>query len=59
MNRMLVMSWGGVISQRVDVKSHVVHMMSYILWLCYPYDEGFMIDNLGVITDIQWMYCQI
>ena len=36
--------------------SHVVHMMSYILWLCYhTYNGGYMIDNLGVMTEIWWM----
>ena len=36
----------------MDVMSYVVHMMSYILWLCYhTYNGGCMIDYLGVMTD--------
>ena len=32
---------------------YVVHMMSYILWICYhTYNGGCMIDNLGVMTEI-------
>ena len=37
-----------------------IHMISCILCLCYhTYDGGYMIDNLGVMTEIQWMCCQI
>ena len=39
---------------------YVVHMMSYILWLCFHiYNGGIMINNLGVMTEIQGMCCQI
>ena len=37
-----------------------IHMMSCILCLCYQtHNGGYMIDNLGVNTERQWMCCQI
>ena len=37
-----------------------IHMMSYILCLCYhTRNGGNMINNLGVMTKIQWMCCEI
>ena len=38
--------------------SYVVHMISYILCLCYhTYNGDYMINNLGMMTEIQWMCC--
>ena len=60
MNRVGVMSYHGVISYIVDMLLYVVHIMSYILWLFYhTYNRGYMIDNLGVMTELQWICCQI
>ena len=60
MNTVGVISERGVISYKVEVMSYVVHMMSYILWLCFhTYNGGCMIENLIVMTEIQWMCCQI
>ena len=37
-----------------------IHMMLCILCLCYyTHNGGYMIDNLGVNTEMQWMCCQI
>ena len=37
-----------------------IHMMSCIFYLCYhTFNEGYMIGNLGVMTEIQWMSCVI
>ena len=55
-----MMSYRGVISYIVVMLLYEVHMMSYILWLFYhTYNRGYMIDNLGVMTELQWICCQI
>ena len=47
------MSGGNVICSSYDV----IHIVSFI---CYhTYNGGCMIDNLGVMTEIQWMCSQI
>ena len=53
-----VIGWCDIIKSGCDVIC--IHMMSYILCLCYHiYNRGFMIDYLGVMTEIQWKCCQI
>ena len=53
-----VIAWCDNIKSGCDVIG--IYMMSYKLCLCYhTYNEGYMMDNLGVMTEIQWMCCQI
>ena len=52
-----VIAWCDIIKSGCGVIG--IHMMSYILCLCYhTYNEGYMIDNLGVMTEIEWMCCR-
>ena len=56
--RVNVIRWCDIIKSGFDVIC--IHMMSYILCLCYHiYNGCYMIDNLGVMTEIPWMCCQI
>ena len=53
-----VIAWFDIIKCGCDVI--YIHMMSCILCLCYhTHSGGYMIDNLGVNTEMQWMCCQI
>ena len=46
-----VVSWCDIIKSGCDVIC--IHMMSYILCVCYHrYNGGYVIDNLGVMTEI-------
>ena len=49
-----VIAWCDIIKSGCDVVC--IHMMSCILCLCYhTHNGGYMIDNLGVNTEIQWV----
>ena len=53
-----VIAWCDIIKSGCDVIC--IHIMSCILCLCYhKYNGGYMINNLGVNTEMQWMCCQI
>ena len=53
-----IIAWCAIIKSGCDVIC--IHMISYILCLCYhTYNGVYIIDNLGVMTEIQWMCFQI
>ena len=53
-----VTAWCDILESLRDVIC--IHMMSCIFYLRYhTYNEGYMISNLGVMTEIQWMSCEI
>ena len=52
------MSQRGVIESERDVIC--IHIMSCIIYLRYhTHNEGCMVGNLGVITELQWMSSEI
>ena len=53
-----IIAWCDITKSGSDVTC--IQMMSYILCLFYhTYNGGYMIDNLGVMTEIQLMCSQI
>ena len=55
---MNVTAWCDILESVHDVIC--IHMMSCIFYLPYhTYSEGYMIGNLDVMTEVQWMSYEI